>query len=101
MFIEHINIKELKAAMLAFQCFVKGRFITTTVIELQLDNWCAVQVINKFGSFKNDLLNALADELWHDAIAKNGHLKATYLPGRENFEADWASRYFEDGGIGN
>jgi hypothetical protein len=97
-FVAHINIKELKAAVLAFQCFVRKRFVSHTTIILQLDNWCAVQVINKLGSSRNEELNDLADELWHEAIAKNVFLKASYLPGKLNTEADWASRYFEDPG---
>jgi hypothetical protein len=93
----HINVKELKAAVLAFNAFVPRRFLKETTVQLVMDNCCAVHVINNLGSTRNEELTELASELWHQAIGKNVFLKASYLPGKENVEADWASRFFEDG----
>jgi hypothetical protein len=92
----HINIKELEAGLLAFKAFFKTEFDRQTTVELYLDNCCAVYTINKFGSSKNMILNDLASQLWHSAIEKNIFIRAVYIPGKLNVEADWASRYFED-----
>jgi hypothetical protein len=35
-------------------------------------------------------------DFWHLAINRNVYLKASYIPGKLNSVADWASRYFED-----
>jgi hypothetical protein len=61
-----------------------------------MDNCCAVHAVNQFGSSKSIELNDIAKAFWHTAILKNVFLKASYIPGKENWEADWASRFFED-----
>jgi hypothetical protein len=93
---DHINIKELQAALLAWQAFVPQPFPSLATVELFLDNYWAVYAINRFGSSRCEKLNNLALELWHEAIDKNAYLRAIYIPGKLNVEADWASRFFED-----
>jgi hypothetical protein len=92
----HINIKELRAVLLAFRSFIKRPLKQLTTVGLWMDNCCAVHAINKFGSSSCTTLNDLACELWHLAIDFNCFLQAFYIPGKENIEADWASRYFID-----
>jgi capsid protein len=56
----------------------------------------AVHAVNGFGSSRSNQLNELATELWHYAIKRNVFLRAVYVPGKLNTEADRASRYFQD-----
>jgi hypothetical protein len=77
----HINIKELQAAVLAFQAFIPRRFAELTMVGFWLDNCVAVHAINKFGSARCESLTALASSLWHEAIKKNVCLQAFYVPG--------------------
>lgn len=52
--------------------------------------------INNFSSLRSPILNNFARELWAWALLRNVHLKATYIPGVRNTEADALSRASED-----
>jgi hypothetical protein len=92
----HINIKELEAALRAFQSFIKIPFHSVSTVELFTDNYCTVHAINAFGSSRNSAINTLATQLWHEAIQLNAFIRAVFIPGKLNMEADWASRFFSD-----
>jgi hypothetical protein len=93
----HINIKELRAAFLAFKTFGNTKSTALETVAIWVENCCALHAINQFGSARCLVLNDLASQLWHYAIGLNRYVKAFYIPGKENVEADWASRFFEDG----
>jgi hypothetical protein len=76
-------------------------FLTTQVkmpqhIGLQMDNSTAVAYVNKRGRTRSSTLAALAVEIWNVCQQKGIWITAQHLPGVQNVDADWASRYFNE-----
>jgi hypothetical protein len=65
--------------------------LTNTHIRLRIDNTTAVACINKCGSTKLPLLD-ITQKFFDWADFRNVTLTAAYIPGRDNVEADEASR---------
>lgn len=86
---QHINFKELKAALLALQTFCRD--LKDCHVRLVLDNTTAVAYVANMGG-KKAHLNSLARDIWLWAIDKNIWLSAEHLPGVLNVTADRASR---------
>lgn len=91
---QHINVLELKAALLALQCFAKG--LSGVHVRLRLDNKAAVSYVNHLGGTRSYQLNEVALELWDWCLLNNIWVSAEYLPGKRNLWADWESRNFQD-----
>ena len=91
---QHINILEMKAALLAIQSFLTTQVTMPQHIGLQMDNSTAVAYVNKRGGTRSSTLAALAAEIW---IQQKGiWITAQHLPGVQNVDADWASRHFNE-----
>ena len=90
----HINLLELKAAYLAFQCFLKER--VSTHILVRLDNRTAISYLNRMRGPSFSPLCQLALDIWTWCLARQITLHAEYLPGTENTIADWESRHHHD-----
>ena len=84
----HINYLELLAAFLCLQSFITVR---DQHIKLFSDNNTTVACINRQGSTKTDL-NQLTRRLCLWCIETNNRVTAVHIPGRDNIEADCASR---------
>ncbi|XP_077983301.1 uncharacterized protein LOC144438146 [Glandiceps talaboti] len=90
----HINVLELKAALLAIQSFVQNH--RDLVIELQLDNTSAVAYLNHQGGVKFQALCILALQVWQYCETQNISFSVGHLPGIANLLADYQSRTFLD-----
>lgn len=91
---KHINVLELKAALLGLQSFCND--FEKKHIRLKLDNTTAVAYINNLGGVKSIPCHKIAKEIWLWALERNIHLSAEHLPGSENVIADKASRVLDD-----
>ncbi|XP_072030413.1 uncharacterized protein [Amphiura filiformis] len=89
----HINILELLAVDLALKSFEDQ--IQRKHVQLLIDNTTAVAYVNNMGG-KHDDLNQLANSMWIWAIERHVWLSASYIPGVDNVQADFASRNFND-----
>ena len=86
----HINELEMLASFFGLQVFAKN--MTHKYIELRMDNVPALTCLNKMGSHKLNKLNTLTQKIWHWCIARQIHIISTYIPGKDNIDADEASR---------
>ncbi|XP_071578072.1 uncharacterized protein [Temnothorax nylanderi] len=87
----HINFLELLAISLALKCFAQN--LSNCEILLRVDNTTAISYINRMGSTRVPKLNRLAREIWQWCESKSLWLFASYIPSKENTEADRESRY--------
>ena len=92
----HINVLELKAALLAIKSFLRTQARKAQHINLQMDNPTAVAYVKKRGGTKSSTLAELAVELWAVCHQNNIWITAQHLPGTQNVDADWASRHFNE-----
>lgn len=86
----HINALELLAGSFAVQTF--ARDLRSSHVLLQMDNRVAVSYINKMGGPHSVFLSQLAQELWAWCLDRTLTIRAEYLPGHLNEEADFQSR---------
>ena len=93
---QHINILEMKAALLAIQSFLTTQVKMPQHIGLQMDNSIAVAYVNKRGGTRSSALAALAVEIWNVCQQKGIWITAQHLPGVQNVNADWVSRHFNE-----
>ena len=87
----HINILELLAVLFSLRTFSRDH--KDMHIRLMIDNTTAVACINKKGSNKRKL-HVVTRKIWIWALERNIWLSAAHIPGKENVEADFESRYF-------
>ena len=85
----HINAKELLAAKFSLKTFVK---VSDAHVKLLSDNTTTVHGINNMHSNKSDLCHSIISEIWAWAEDKNIWITASYIPGKENYDADAESR---------
>ena len=85
---DHINVLEIKAALLSLKAFTAQS--TNISVKIFSDNICTVLCINKQGSTKRHI-NDLIREIWLYCMERNLFLKALHVPGVDN-EADKESR---------
>lgn len=78
----HINVKELKAAMLGIQALCKE--VSNCHIQIQTDNTTAVSYINKMGGTQSRLCNRLTKDLILWCINRKIWVSATHIPGVDN-----------------
>lgn len=86
----HINVLELKAALLALKCFASSR--SSCQLLLRVDNTTAIDCINKMGSVQYSSLNREARRLWQWCEARSLWVLASYIQSKQNIEADAESR---------
>ena len=85
---EHINFKELKAALLTLKAYTYDK--NNLHIKLFSDNQCTVMCINRKGSCKPHL-NTLIRDIWLWCIQHDFDITAIHVPGVDNI-ADHGSR---------
>ena len=90
---DHINVKELKAALFCLQSLTKG--VYNTHIKILSDNSTTVASINKFGTSRSETCDRVAQEIWAWAVDHNNYLTCAHIPGIQNDEADAESRRLE------
>ena len=81
----HINAKELLAAKFSLKTFVR---VSDAHVKLLSDNTTTVHGINNMHSNKSDLCHSIISEIWAWAEDKNIWITASYIPGKENYDAD-------------
>ena len=91
--LDHINVKELKAALFCLESLAK--YVENSHIKLLSDNSTTVACINKFGTSKSLACDLVAQDIWRWAIARNNHITSAHIPGKINLEADEESRRIE------
>ena len=85
----HINAKELLAGKFSLKTFVK---VPDAHVKLLSDITTTVYGINNMHSIKSDLCHSIISEIWTWAEGKNFWITASYIPGKENCDADAQSR---------
>ena len=90
----HINLLELKAALLALQAFFRTYTPTPRHILLQMDNSTALAYVNKREGTRSYGLSTEALKLWALVLHAGCWITAKHIPGTSNTIADLASRKF-------
>ena len=90
----HINTLEVLACWYGLLSLTKDK--ENIHIRIMTDSTTALSCINKFGTTKSKRRNAIVREIWDYARGKNMWISACFVPGKENKEADQASREFDD-----
>lgn len=90
----HINLKELFVVKLALETLAKD--VKNCQILLRVDNTTAIAYVNRMGGSRYPKFNSLAREIWQWAEKRNNFLFASYIPSRDNSEADALSRLYND-----
>ena len=86
-----IAFKELLAiyyALRSFYTFFQGKYIL-----IRSDSVCAVAYIRDIGGMSNWKMNLLAKDIWSFAIDHGLWLEASFIPGLQNSDANFGSRY--------
>lgn len=86
----HINHLELLAAFHGLKSF--ANHYKSGEILLKIDNSTAIAYINKMGGIRFPGLSKLAADIWSWCEERRLWVFATYIPSRDNTEADMASR---------
>lgn len=86
----HINVKEMIAILFALKTFSEN--LKDNHICIYCDNTTAIGIINKMGSCKSNTCNKVCQEIWSICKTNNIWVTCTYIPGKENIEADEESR---------
>lgn len=82
----HINYLELLAAFFALKCFATD--ISDCEVLLRIDNATTLAYINRMGGIRFSNLHAVAKDIWQWCEARRIWIRASYIPSRENTEAD-------------
>ncbi|XP_043468351.1 uncharacterized protein LOC122502395 [Leptopilina heterotoma] len=86
----HINELELIAAFLGLKRFIKND--RNCEILLRMDNTTSIAYINRMGGIQHPHLTQVARQIWHWCEERDLWFLASYLPSRDNKEADEGSR---------
>ena len=81
----HINAKELLAAKFFLKTFVKVPYSYTKLLS---DNSTTVHGIHIMHFNQFDLCHSIISEIWAWAEDKNIWIAASYIPRKENYDAD-------------
>jgi len=65
-------------------------------VKIMSDNATAISYINNMGGTKSSKCNEIAKDIWLWGVKNKTWLSAAFIPGKENHEADRASRQFND-----
>ena len=85
----HINVRELKAILLAPNSYLKT---SHEHIKILSDNTTAIHCINKMGTSHSMECHHQVLKIWEWAIIHKNHLSAAHIPGKLNAVADKESR---------
>lgn len=85
----HINMRELSAVLLALRSF--RRQVANRSLLLRSDNVTVVACVNKIYG-RSFVLNNVMHKIWDFCIENNVTLRALWIPGVDNKEADRLSR---------
>ena len=91
---QHINVLELTALLFGLKAFA-GVLYGQHVLA-QMDNVTAVAYVREMGGCRSVRCNDLAIQIWEFARSIKVWLSCTYIPGKQNTEADFQSRVFTD-----
>lgn len=86
----HINQLELIAAHLGLKCFAKRDHACE--ILLRMDNTTAIAYVNKMGGIQYPTLTEISRDIWNWCEERELWVYASYIPSKENKEADEGSR---------
>ena len=86
----HINVLEIKAAMLGIQSLCQG--VSHCHVRVEIDNTTAVSYINNMGGTHSKECNDITRELLLWCKSKNIWVSACHIPGKTNTETDACSR---------
>lgn len=86
----HINYLELLAVFLALKVYAVD--LSHCDILLRMDNTTAISYVNRMGGIQYPHLNKLAREIWQWCETRDLWILASYIPSKENVEADRESR---------
>ena len=81
----HINVLELKGAMLEIQSLMKNQH--SKIISLSMDNSTAVAYINHKGGTRSPELLNVTLQLWNWCIQSDLYIIARHVPGKTNVTA--------------
>ena len=87
---DHINVLELRAILLGLKSHARNT--KDSHILVMCDNVTAVCSLNKMGSVKSPQCDKIVREIWRYIISNDNWLTVSYIPGKENIEADLESR---------
>ena len=85
-----IAFKELLAIYYSLHSFIS--YFHGNHILIRSDSTNAVSYIQNMGGMGNSKMNALAIDIWQFAIDNNLWISASFIPGRDNTDADTGSR---------
>lgn len=88
----HINVLETLAVFKALECLFSDTF--STHFKLLTDNTTTMAYVNKAGGTWSLLCNYFAKQIWEWCQKRNNWITATFIAGKDNVEADFASRHF-------
>ena len=86
----HINYLELLATFLALRIFCID--LRDCDVLLRIDNTTAISYVNRMGGTKYLYLHSLSKLIWQWCEQRNIWIFASYIPSKENVEADHGSR---------
>ena len=89
----HINILELEAIYLGIQTYCRQGGLH---VHVATDSTTAMAYVRKMGGVRSPACNEVAMKIWNWAQQTGSWVSASFLPGVQNVEADWASRHFKD-----
>ena len=90
----HINVLELLAVeygLKSFQSVLYGKHV-----KVLSDNQCAVTYLKNMGGSHSQVCNAVANWVWKWCKKNKVWLTVSYIPGKQNIQADLWSRKFKD-----
>lgn len=90
----HINYLELLAIFYSLKAFFGSK--SSLHVGIKSDNTSAVAYLNEMGGMSSVLLDSLSSEIWEWCASRKIFITAQYIPGSENFDADFMSRNFTD-----
>jgi hypothetical protein len=88
---DHINVKELRAILRALEGF--QNLIENRSVLVRTDSMTAFWYIEKQGGTRSPPCLSVTMEIWKFCIAHGIWLSAEHVPGAENVQADFLSRY--------
>ena len=93
-FDDHINVLELRAILLGLQSFFKNEYNSEVLVKS--DNTTAVSYVNRMGGSRSSECDSLSKDIWSFCEEREMWLVASFIPGKDNEEADFMSRHFTD-----
>ena len=91
--ITHINIQEILAVYKALCCLLPRG---ARHVRIMSDNQTAISYINKMGGTVSKECNDIAKVIWEWCNNRGCWISAAYIPGKDNYVADWQSRDFTE-----